>query len=413
MIIRNRFEIRAASWVALPLLLLATACGGPQQGGDLETVELRTPGAAGSGEPNLAVHNGRVILSWLEPAEGERHALRFATWEGSDWSEARTIAEGENFFVNWADFPSVVELPDGRLAAHWLVRSGPGTYSYDVHIAQSADGGDTWGAGVVPHRDGTETEHGFVSLFAGANGVLEAIWLDGRNFAAGDGHGGHGGADMTLRHTTVSADGSLGPETLLDDRICDCCQTSVATTSRGPIAVYRDRSADEVRDISVIRRTDGRWTEPRPVHRDGWQIAGCPVNGPAAAADGEQVAVAWFTAANETPRAKLAFSSDAGATFGQPVSIDDGDPLGRVDVALLDGGDALVTWLERVGEAAEIRARRVSPSGEVGRSWLISGTAAARGSGFPRMARVGDRVVFAWTEVGEPSRVRTAVARVP
>ena len=35
---------------------------------------------------------------------------------------------------------------------------------------------------------------------------------------------------------------------------------------------YRDRSADEVRDISIVRRVGGRWTKPAPVHDDGWKI---------------------------------------------------------------------------------------------------------------------------------------------
>jgi hypothetical protein len=409
-------RITEAARAAIPMLLSFSllGCQAATPNAGLEPREIATPAGPGSGEPNLAVHDGTTYLSWLEPAGEGRHALRFATMRGSEWSAPRTIATGENFFVNWADFPSVVALPDGRLAAHWLVRSGPGTYAYDVHIAQSSDGGETWSPSVLPHRDGTQTEHGFVSLFPWHDGRLGALWLDGRNFAEADGEAGHhGGAEMTLRHTLLDADNTPGPEVLLDDRICDCCQTSVALTSRGPLAVYRDRSPDEIRDISVIRFVDGRWTAPRPVHRDGWQIHGCPVNGPAAAAAGEQVAVAWFTAADESPRVQVTFSSDAGTSFGSPLHVDDGDPLGRVHVVMLDHGDALVSWLERVGDGAEIRVRQVSSAGERGPSRVVSASTAACASGFPRMARSGDDLVFAWTEPGEPSQVRTAVARLP
>jgi hypothetical protein len=37
----------------------------------------------------------------------------------------------------------MVALPDGSLAAHWLVKSGSGTYAYDVNISRSFDGGKT------------------------------------------------------------------------------------------------------------------------------------------------------------------------------------------------------------------------------------------------------------------------------
>jgi hypothetical protein len=395
----------------LSLLSALPGCRQPDAAWQPEFREIPSPSAPGSGEPNLSVRDGRVFLSWLEAVE-EGHALRFSTRGADGWSEPVTIAMGDNFFVNWADFPSVVALPDGRLAAHWLVRSGPGRYAYDVHISQSADGGRSWSPSVVPHRDGTQTEHGFASLFPGPEGQLAAVWLDGRNFDGSEGEAHGPGPDMTLRYTTIAADGALGPETLLDERICDCCQTSVALTSQGAVAVYRGRTREEIRDISVIRFVNGQPTTPRPLHRDGWHIAGCPVNGPAAAAEGDRVAVAWFTAPDEVPQVRVAFSSDAGATFSEPVRVDDGDPIGRAGVVMLADGDALVIWLERADEGAEIRLRRVTAAGERGAAWVVSGTSAARASGFPRIVRSGDDLVFAWTEPGEPSRVRTATARL-
>ena len=87
---------------------------------------LATPAPAGSAEPNLTVADGRAYLSWLEPTPASGHALRFATLENGQWSAPRTVAQGSRFFVNWADFPSLHALPGGRLAAHWLERSGGG-----------------------------------------------------------------------------------------------------------------------------------------------------------------------------------------------------------------------------------------------------------------------------------------------
>jgi hypothetical protein len=392
---RSRASILLGFWLSSTLALA-------------QVRELPAPAGPGSGQPQLAVSpDGRVHLSWIERVGDGRYSLRFSTREGDAWSAPRVIAEGANWFVNWADFPSLVALPDGSLAAHWLVKSGPGTYAYDINISRSFDGGQTWGKPFVPHRDGTQTEHGFVSLFAARDGALGAVWLDGREMK---GHGtaeGHG--TMTLRYVTVRRDGTLEEEAVLDAKVCECCQTSAAVTAAGPIVVYRDRSDQEVRDISVIRWQAGKWGQPRPLARDGWQINGCPVNGPAVAASGRSVAVAWFTGANHTPRVRLAFSQDAGETFGEPVTVADGNPAGRVDVALLPDGSAVVSWLEKLAGGGEVRVRRVRPDGQRGQAITVTPLGAARSSGFPQVARSGDSLIFAWTA----SRVLTAAMPLP
>ena len=384
-----------------------------------EAISLSSPAPEGSGEANLFVaSDGLVYLSWLEPVD-EEHALRFSVLEGREWSEPRRIAQGQDWFVNWADFPSIFVFPDGRMAAHWLVRSGPGTFDYDVNLAWSLDGGDTWTDPVVPHRDGTQSEHGFVALFpwVTGNGVeaqdgsiaLGAAWLDGRDFATGTDD-----PEMSLRFTTLLPEG-LGAELLLDGRVCDCCQTSAALTDRGPVVVYRDRTEEEVRDISIVRAVEEegelRWTDPAPVHEDGWVIPACPVNGPMVAARGSEVAVAWFTAADDVPRVRVAFSSDGGASFGDPIQIDDGNPVGRVALVLEEDGVARVSWLEAADGGAELRVRRAEAGGSVGPSLQVVETSQARASGFPRMVRVSDGLLFAWTDVDGSGGVETALLR--
>ena len=375
-----------------------------------------SPAGVDSREPELSTTaDGRMILSWVQKVGHKRYALLFATRDADNWSKAHTVAEGENWFVNWADFPSVIALADGSLAAHWLVKSGSGTYAYDVNIARSKDGGNTWGKPIVPHTDKTQTEHGFVSLMPLADGRVGAVWLDGRNLKDVKDHDEEHTplpVSMTLRYAAIDADGRLSDEAQLDERVCECCQTSAALTSEGAIAVYRDRSEKEVRDIYFVSRQQGNWSGPRPMNADNWEISGCPVNGPSVAADGRLVAVAWYTAANNSPRVKVAFSNDAGATFAGPIEVDDGATLGRVDVLLLPDGSALVCWLSGTAEGGEIKVRRVSPDGALGAPAVIARTDISRSSGFPRMARLGEEVHFAWTEFGKPSHVRTATANV-
>lgn len=395
----------------MPIVLCMIASCAPSNPVRLgASAPLPSPAGPGAGEPRLAVApDGGVLMTWLEPvAEGD-DALRFARLDGGAWSAPVTIAAGDSFFVNWADFPALVALDDRRLAVSYPWVSGEDAYAYDVMIRTSNDGGASWSAPLRPHTDGTATEHGFVTLLA-EDGALRAVWLDGRNFAGAGGHDGHGhgpGPEMTLRTAVIGADGALGDETVLDARVCDCCATAGAVTGGTTLVAYRDRSALEVRDISIVRRAGGVWNEPAPLHADGWEIPGCPVNGPAMRATATGAAVAWFTDARDTAAVYAAFAGADGA-FGAPVRLDGGDPLGRVGIATLEDGSAVVSWLEAAADTAEIRLRRITADGRADEPIMLARTSPRRSSGFPQIVRSGNRFVCAWTVPGEPSAVRVA-----
>ena len=392
---------------ALALLTIAACATDTPEAPFMSMTDVSPPVGMGSAEPYLAGADGAAHLSWLEPDEGDSYALRVASMTAAGWGQARTVEVSDGFFVNWADFPSVASTADGTLWAHWLQRGEAGGYDYGVRVVRSTDGGESWSEPWTPHDDASPTEHGFVSILPVGASEVGMLWLDGRQYV----DGAHGAAteEMTLRYRSASGDGGSGPETLVDGRVCDCCQTDAAMTAAGPVAVYRDRTEAEIRDIYVTRWVDGAWTEGAAVHDDGCEIAGCPVNGPAVAALDREVAVAWFTGAGDVPRVKVSFSSDAGATFGAPVVVDDGNPVGRVDVLYLDAGRALVSWLEQTGpETAAIRVREVRADGEASDSGTLSESSSARASGFPRMAPApGGGVLVAWTDVSaEASRIR-------
>jgi hypothetical protein len=401
--------------IALLVMLLASACSQNNGGGPWleDVVEIASPGERGSRYPHLAVGtDDAVVMSWLQPVGDRRHELRYASLQESAWTGARSVAAGGDWFVNWADFPSVVPGPDGLLAAHWLQQRTGHAYSYDVRLAVSADAGQTWTEPMSPHDDGTPTEHGFATLLPVGPSVL-VIWLDGRHTQGGEGHDHEAAGAMTLRSLTIDR-GGLGSDAgaEIDTRVCDCCQTDAALSDEGPIVVYRDRSGAEIRDVGVVRLTAAGWTAPQLVHADGWHMTGCPVNGPAIDARGHEVAVAWFTAPDQ-PRVRLAFSSDSGRTFSAPVEVAAGAVAGRVDVVLLDEGRAVVSWLAGAPGGAEFVAQPFARDGTVaGPPVLITRSSIERASGFPQMVRSGDRLIFAWTQVGEPPSLRTAVARL-
>lgn len=390
----------------LPMLCLLVACSRvddpalePTLPAGAAWQPLDTPSAPGSGQPRLlTTDDGRVLLSWIEPRDSTGHTLRFSAFEDGQWTPPQTVAAGNDWFVNWADFPSLVALDDGSLAAHYLVRHGGDPHAYDIHIVRSADGGRSWSAPVVPHRDGVAAEHGFVSMLPGENGDLLIVWLDGRAYA------GHSGSGQTaLRTATLRTDGTLHDEIVLDDRTCDCCPTTATRTRRGVLVAYRDRSDDEIRDIALVQHHDGRWTPPKSAVADNWQIEGCPVNGPALDARGGHVALAWFTAADE-PRVQFSFSEDNGATWTPPVAVHETTPLGRTDVVLLDDRTALVSWLETSEDGAVLRVRRVRPGTAPEPPLTIARVSNSRQAGMPQFARTHDAVFAAWTEPGASIR---------
>lgn len=398
---------------SLPVLLLLAACGGPDRPARWldAVVEVPVPAAPGSRYPNLAPLPQGAVISWLEPGADGAFALRHSTWSRGAWSAPRTVAAGSDWFVNWADFPSVVPASERVWAAHWLQQKPGDVYSYDVRIAVSRDSGETWSQAMSPHDDGTPTEHGFVSLL-GDGDALRVVWLDGRHTTGEHDHAGGPDAArgaMTLRSALIGPDGRrLGPDQEIDARTCDCCQTDAARTREGLVVAYRDRDQREVRDIALLREADG-WSQPVSVARDGWLIDACPVNGPAVDARGDTVAVAWFTAADR-PRVRLAFSTDGGRVFADPIDVAAGKVAGRVDVALLPDGRAVVSWLEDTTGSAEIRAQPFTADGVAGAVVVIAKSGVARSSGFPQMILVDDALLFAWTQPGEPQRVRTALA---
>ena len=371
---------------------------------------LTNPTAANSVGPQLTVSRKGALLSWIEQGEGGA-TLKFAERTSTGWSPARIVASGADWFVNWADVPSVLRLTDGTLAAHWLQKSGADTYAYDVRLSYSIDDGKTWAPSFTPHQDGTKTEHGFASLFQmPGQGGLGLVWLDGRNMKPG--HGEHDAGDMSLRFAAYDRSWKQVAESAVDLKVCECCPTSVAVASTGPVAAYRNRAEGEIRDIHIARFAGGKWTDPVPVAKEDWQFPACPVNGPSISARGQDLAVAWFQAKDGRPKALIAFSSDGGRTFGTPVRLDSEGTLGRVDVEMLPDGSAAAAYIDLTANRAELRVRRVTSAGSLSTPVTIATLANNRSSGYPRMAVWGDELVFAWVDRDKGSSVRTATARL-
>ncbi|MDF1799806.1 MAG: hypothetical protein P1V81_11570 [Planctomycetota bacterium] len=394
---------------------------------------------ASMGSRLLDAGEAGTFVSWVE-TRGQEARLCFAPLGEAGLGEARVAASGTGWMINWADYPVLAAGADGSMAAAWLERtSQDGGWDYSAWVATSEDG-QLWSDGVQLHEDASGPEYGFVSLVAqGRPGSFGAVWLDSRNMTSGhDGHDGHGGGDMALMLRSVTADGAgtpvLGPELVLDDRTCECCATSAIAAPDGGLEVaFRDRSAEEVRDIVVLGLGGGGLFERGGPASDRWQIAGCPVNGPSLVASEGLRGLAWFTmdqglgaeagGGPGTPTVKAAVAQD-GLGFSPVVRVDEGQPLGRA-AAAFDGAGALhVAWLEGASEgggSARWLLRRVTGPGGAALADLpaartLAETSGSRSSGFTSLAwRGGERpgFHFAFTEIqaavseAEPgSRVR-------
>ena len=407
-------RLRNVSAGAIFACVLFVACSSTERGGrgvsasntqrlEVEplSAESGPVGAAVPGTtarcPRLVRSGAGLVLSWVEE-EGTGARLMASPFSAGRWKAPRELARGEDWFVNWADTPGAI-AGDAGLLAHWLVEDSRDAHAY----------GARWsiGEGSEPlHDDEGAAEHGFVSAVALDDGFF-SVWLDGRAIAEGGG--------MKVMGRTLGPEGP-GVEIELDDRACTCCPTSAVVLADGSIlAAYRDRDEREVRDISVVRGYPGEpgsWSAPRVVHDDGWVMLGCPVNGPSLAANGERVALAWFTMGSEgRAQVKVAFSDDGGKSFGWPLPVDDGAPFGRAAVAAVPGRDAFVVgWLEEAEEEAQWRLR-LFEGGAAHASVVLADVSGERADGFLSLGRGEDSLFASWTDA-DAGAVRLARIRV-
>lgn len=372
-----------------------------------EVKQLSSPTADSCAEPFLFTDkNGTVYLSWVEK-KGKESTLKFSALVNDQWLEPKIIASGNNWFVNWADYPVMATDGKNSFMAHFLEKSDTAKFTYDIKLVSSADSGQSWSNSKILHDDRKQAEHGFVSIIPYKDGFF-TCWLDGRKTAMeGDmgHHDGHHG-EMTVRAAMLDKSGKKINEWELDGRVCDCCQTTAAITDNGPIVVYRDRSDDEIRDMSIVRLLNGQWTKPTTIHADNWQIRACPVNGPRVDAMGNNLVVAWFSMPDKNAQVNIVFSEDGGETFDRPIRIDEGKPIGRVDVVILNEKSVMVSWME----GSVIKAARVYRNGEKEPSIIIAVSSESRASGFPQMTKSGNNLIFAWTD-GKEKIIK--VARLP
>ncbi len=353
--------------------------------------------------PRIASSKSEYLTaSWFEQVDHLNWSVMGSVYSNDTWTEPFEISTDSSFFVNWADFPSLNKISDDTLVAHWLKKSGAGTYDYDIHLSFSYDNGLSWSKSEIPHTTTTKGEHGFVSISIGDK-KHDLVWLDGREMLMEHGNNEYG--QMNLYHREFTNNGELGSEYLIDPKVCECCPTSSVLFEDTLVVAYRDRSDEEIRDIYIARKTGDTWEPSYPVHNDGWKIAGCPVNGPMLSIRSNQIAIAWYTAANDKAKVYVAYSDDLGKTFSNPIRVDNGMPLGRVDLEWINDDEVLVSWIESSEQSSNIVVRKVKNDLTIREGIVVAEVSKGRISGYPQMEILKDQILFAWTEISTQTSV--------
>lgn len=385
---------------ATTLMLLAVAgmrlitplLPGRSVSGDGGLVEIDQPAGPGSRLPRLAaLPGGGAVLSWVAPRAEGGHVLRAARYERGRFGPPLDVAQGDDWFVNWSDFPSVTPVDESFWVAHWLAML-PGAsdvYHYGIAMAITRDGGASWRRVGSPHADQKLAEHGFLAV-APDVGKAAMVWLDGR---ANDQR-----TTFALRATHLDREGTFARESVVDADVCTCCWPAVTRTDDGLWVAYRGRTQDEVRDFQLRRHIDGQWSAAIPLGAEQWHIAGCPTNGVSLSARGRDLVAAWFTAAQDKPQVRAAFMHEGESAPHAVLDVETDMPTGRVAVAWVGDQRAVVLHIAVAAKdaMAVLRLTEITPAG-VGTTRAVARVSAGRDSGVPQLLAVDDGLLVAWT----------------
>ena len=377
--------------------------------------------------PWIAADGKTVAVAWGATAAGKTDVFVAVSRDGgSSFGAPVRVNALDGTARLGGELPPRVAVTADAIVVLWTSR---GT-STSIEIARSTDGGRTFSPGTSLQAAGAAGDRGWPSLSIGADGVAHAFWLDHRGLATRDAtekpaakpaarHETHDGVAMAQKSAiyhasfgkTASAERSIAPG------VCYCCKTATATGPRGRVyAAWRHVYPGNIRDIAFASSSDGGQTfsPPSRVSEDGWQIAGCPDDGPAMAVDRKGVVhLVWPTViGGATPEGALFYATSSdGRSFSPRVRL---QTLGSArpthpQIAVDGTGRVVVAWDERIDGRRVVAARVISPSPAPDTPPVILTDGEA--GQYPVLATSGSTTLAAWATIGESSVIR--IRRVP
>ncbi len=359
-----------------------------------------------SQSPQLSAHGSVVVAAWvaLDPnSSGGADAFIAMSHNGGSGFGApvRVNDVAGEVRASEQQVPRVA-MHENTIAVVWTSRRGNAT---EIRLAVSTDHGASFGASRRISPEGAPGTRGWASLTIDDDDRVRIAWLDTRVAAAeklravetphAAGHTMSGGTQQDLYVALVEPDGTQA-ERLASTNVCFCCKTAIAQTSAHTFIAFRDIYGDNMRDISVVHVGNAEITRSR-VSEDGWQIAGCPEDGPALVASTRGLDIVWPTAVSADALQRGVFTSSASLTgpFSPRTRLDSGHGT-AIHPALATNrfGDLAATW-EVIGEGSHRIERRIRR----GQQWgPIEVVATGESVSSPAIVGAGGRFVTAWTE---------------
>jgi len=292
----------------------------------------------------------------------------------------------------------VSELTKLPIAVSYHVRSTDGgrAFSAPVRVNEIVD----WDSSEAVHG-GLSQAHVFGAMGVAPDGSVHTYWIDARNMKP-DG-------SNAMVYGAVSRDGGATFEKeheVFEGDVCPCCQLTVDFMDDGAVLLGSRRvTAENHRDSIVARSTDGGRTFAQRTRLGSkhWEIEGCPLKPTVLEHDGRNVYAAVFNAAYDPAGVQFFRSTDAGATFAEPIALDPEAAVSDAPTMTRVGEHLFVAWHAKTGDARRIHYR-IADSEGTGWSAVrsIDAPTLAGNSSYPSVAPLdAGRVVLAWQQGDE------------
>ncbi len=236
-----------------------------------------------------------------------------------------------------------IAFAGGELHLAWPVAAAGRGTSVLLHTS-STDGGKSFAEpqplSAVPGR-----LHRFA---ADARGKIHHLWYR---------DAGTGIADLYLESSGAA------PRKLTGD-LCDCCRPALLLDADGrPVIAARFVFPGNIRDHGLLHPTKAGAAAPLRVTFDHWQVAVCPVQGPALAIGASgRYHLAWFTL-GERRGLFYARSDDRGRHFSEPLAFGDPGAHAMNPRVAAAGREVTLAWQEFRDRRIRILVRQSQDDG--------------------------------------------------